>query len=487
LSFVAYFGILGKRQDVTIPDMAIKIRRKAPGGSTGGTGEEPEESQTDVLESWKEIAAFIGRDERTAMRWAKERGMPVQRSPGKRGRVHGSRSEISSWRAGSGDSAEPAPEPTVESTKEFGKQYIFVGFALLAILGITATTWIRATRKAVLPNSVVFSADSVQARGADGRVLWTHSFSAPFDLDPTKSAHPSDLERFVRVTDLLGDGNREIILVAPLWLAPRSENSFRMEIDCFSSVGKLLWSYSPHETFRFGDYELDGPWILSDITVSRQGSSHSIYAAFNHWRWGNSFIVEIDPATGRGILRFVNTGTTRSLGELQTARATYLLVGGFNSERDGGSLAVIEKGRPFAASPQTAGTRHECVNCPPGLPDYYFVFPRSELNRLRKAYENPIVNLNVEGSGFEVAKGELVPEGDNRDAQTFYNFRTDPIIQPHSSRYGSHYDMLHREAEESGELHHLLANCPERLHPQPVRVWTPAEGWKELGIKPSAP
>ena len=28
------------------------------------------------LDSWKEIAAFLGRDERTVRRWEKERGLP---------------------------------------------------------------------------------------------------------------------------------------------------------------------------------------------------------------------------------------------------------------------------------------------------------------------------------------------------------------------------------------------------------------------------
>jgi hypothetical protein len=465
----------------------VKIRGKPLDGSTDGTSDQPKSVPQDVLESWKEIAAFIGRDERTAMRWAKEQGMPVQRSPGKRGRIHGSRSEISSWLAGSGDSAEPAPESAVESTKQFGKQYIFVGLALLAILGIAATMWIRAIKKAVLPASVVFSADSMQAKDADGRVLWTHSFSAPLDPRWAVGDDVSRLDDLVRITDLLGNGDREIIAVAPVQVGPNPQNSVKVEIDCFRHDGRLLWSYSPHETLKFGDSELGGPWRLSALTVSRRGHAHSIYAAFNHHLWGNSFIVEIDPATGHGIVRFVNTGTTQSLDELQTAAGTYLLVGGFNNEQDGGSLAVVEETRQFAKSPQTAGTRHECVSCPPGVPDYYFVFPRSELDRLRKDYENPVIGMNVGGSGFDVVKCELWQNPASRNAQAYYAFRNDPTIHPISLRYSSRYDMLHGEAQKGGELDHSLAACPERLHPEPVKVWTPSDGWKELSIKPSAP
>ena len=31
------------------------------------------------LESWKEIAAYLNRDERTARRWEKEEGLPIHR------------------------------------------------------------------------------------------------------------------------------------------------------------------------------------------------------------------------------------------------------------------------------------------------------------------------------------------------------------------------------------------------------------------------
>lgn len=36
------------------------------------------------LDSWKEIAAYLNREVRIAMRWEKERGLPVHRIPGGR-------------------------------------------------------------------------------------------------------------------------------------------------------------------------------------------------------------------------------------------------------------------------------------------------------------------------------------------------------------------------------------------------------------------
>jgi Tfp pilus assembly protein PilF len=50
------------------------------------------------LDSWKEIAGFFGRDERTVKRWEKERGLPVHRLPGAgKAGVFAYTDELSNW------------------------------------------------------------------------------------------------------------------------------------------------------------------------------------------------------------------------------------------------------------------------------------------------------------------------------------------------------------------------------------------------------
>jgi tetratricopeptide (TPR) repeat protein len=50
------------------------------------------------LDTWKEIGAFFGRDERTVKRWEDQRGLPVHRVPGSgRGSVYAYTSELSEW------------------------------------------------------------------------------------------------------------------------------------------------------------------------------------------------------------------------------------------------------------------------------------------------------------------------------------------------------------------------------------------------------
>jgi Tol biopolymer transport system component len=60
--------------------------------------ETPTRSPLDRLDSWKEIAAFLGRGIRTVQRWEREEGLPVHRLPHEnRGSVFAYRDELSSW------------------------------------------------------------------------------------------------------------------------------------------------------------------------------------------------------------------------------------------------------------------------------------------------------------------------------------------------------------------------------------------------------
>lgn len=49
------------------------------------------------LDSWKEIAVYLGRGERTVKRWEEERALPVHRLPGGRGSVYAFAVELDKW------------------------------------------------------------------------------------------------------------------------------------------------------------------------------------------------------------------------------------------------------------------------------------------------------------------------------------------------------------------------------------------------------
>jgi tetratricopeptide (TPR) repeat protein len=81
----------------------------------------PDRVQSKRLDSWKEIAAFLERAERTVKRWETERGLPVHRVPGGgRSAVFAYGNELADWLRGQGEAtaeAEPAPLPAPAQRK----------------------------------------------------------------------------------------------------------------------------------------------------------------------------------------------------------------------------------------------------------------------------------------------------------------------------------------------------------------------------------
>ncbi|HEY1879916.1 MAG TPA: tetratricopeptide repeat protein [Caulobacteraceae bacterium] len=81
------------------------------------------------LESWKAVAAYFGRDERTVRRWEAERGLPIRRLPGGgRSRIFADVSEIEAWRRGGG--ADEAAKPP--RTPRFLKRWLYLGVVAAA-------------------------------------------------------------------------------------------------------------------------------------------------------------------------------------------------------------------------------------------------------------------------------------------------------------------------------------------------------------------
>ena len=100
--------------------------------------------------------------------------------------------------------------------------------------------------------------------------------------------------------------------------------------------------------------------------------------------------------------------------------------------------------------------------------------------------------INVHGNTIEVDKSELGDPalGDKADVgkvDVVYDFHVEPVFQPVAFRFDSWYDLMHRDLYNEGKLDHGLESCPERLHPAPVRLWTPNAGWAQISLTHTTP
>jgi tetratricopeptide (TPR) repeat protein len=107
------------------------------------------------LTTWKEVAAFFGKTERTVMRWEAERGLPVRRLPGEaRSSIYADVAELEAWLRGPGIGADapgaalasPAaaldkPQDQVAPHTAMRRRWALAGAATLAIAAVAAARW----------------------------------------------------------------------------------------------------------------------------------------------------------------------------------------------------------------------------------------------------------------------------------------------------------------------------------------------------------
>src|SRR5688572_11525706 len=155
------------------------------------------------LASWKEIAAYLGRDVRTVLRWHKDRGLPVHRAPGgRKGSVFAETEELDGWlKSGSTPApAQPAAPPPVPHVPRLWLAAAVVAFVAVGVLGVMALIRLRPGPPVA---SLAIEGSRLVARDAAGAARWTRELAM---TSPTLSA-----ARPYVSADLDGDARPETV------------------------------------------------------------------------------------------------------------------------------------------------------------------------------------------------------------------------------------------------------------------------------------
>lgn len=120
------------------------------------------DSRSRRLESWKEIAAYLGRDVTTVRRWEKREGLPVHRLHHRKlGSVYAYTAELDEWRnERAPNSVRSAPDSDFVSSTSWLAPYSrksLLLFALLAILAAGLTWFVRARTASSLASARIRS------------------------------------------------------------------------------------------------------------------------------------------------------------------------------------------------------------------------------------------------------------------------------------------------------------------------------------------
>lgn len=436
------------------------------------------------LDSWKDIAAYLKRDERTAMRW-EESGLPVRRIPGRRrGNVFAYSNEIDAWlKAAMPVEARPtaprlfaeAPTASVPPLARLTRnpwlvQVVAIPALAVGLFAIVALVW-KATASAPL-GGITLRDNKFVALDKAGKSLWTYPLPEDGVVLP-----PDRTPGINYVGDLAGDGHREVLIGLPRPDHAPGEARDR-ELFCFSETGRLLWRFDPQDTIRFVSGNYGPPWNIERYLLYQVAGETRIALVFTHQIWWPSILVILD-ARGQELGRYVNSGDILTLTSAKSPAGPLLLIGGVsNSNGLSGFFAVLDGSHPTGTSPERSGSEFECTSCSQGHPLHYFVFPRSEINILSLASYGTVDSIRAVQSGVEVQTQEA--NAQDVGAAGIFEFTSEFELK--RARWSDGYRQLHELFEREGKIHHVWDHCPDRSGPRVVQSWDSLRGFTELRL-----
>lgn len=434
------------------------------------------------LDGWKEIGGYLGASVRTVQRWEVERALPVHHAGGGKGySVFAFPSELDRWLSPADGAGQPSGTEPSRPTAAAGRFILSLPrWLVLVVAGLAAASLLAGLAALRIRSreigSIAFSGQQLLA-STDGKVIWSYDFGQPLYMGPEEN-----IASRVQILDMNRDGRKEAVVAPPL-LRYESDSHSSDGLYAFSSRGEILWKHDFNMSVRFGGEQAGPRWRIPTLLSTDQGGKRFFWAPLDSFPMSVSILVRVD-AGGHAENNFINYGHINALGEINIAKAPYLLAGGINNECRCAALAVLWEPGPGGHSPQT-GSLANCDRCPPGQPYRYFLFPRSEVNLAAGYAYNGVIGITSGGGRLQAMVYEIPSYSIETPADwSLYSFSDD--LTPVAVTFSDHYLATHRRLSSQGKIGHKVENCPERLRPLSVRGWSPQDGWRSFSLPPVA-
>lgn len=262
----------------------------------------------------------------------------------------------------------------------------------------------------VLPSTWTIENDTLSVYDSDAHFLWEHRF----DFVLTEAAYESSRQAGhdpVVIDDIDGDLKAEVLFVSEPGLSA-SRGLF-----CFNSDGTLRFRHQSNARVTFGPLECAPPWRATSLKVfGEPGRPHRLYLVSLHVTEFPT-VVELLGPDGHLQGAYWSNGQVVTVEEGRLGDRSVVLIGATNNETKGGSLAVLDAGRPSGAAP-AVNPHYRCAGCPPEAPLAFLVFPRLDVARAVESY-SVVSAISVDDLGqiaLQVRHGTepAVPDGESR-------------------------------------------------------------------------
>ena len=374
------------------------------------------------LRGWKKIAAYLGRDVRSAQRYEKTRGLPVHREAGDGGpgaaSVFAFPGELDEWLEGrkpaesaavAGASAQlsDSAQPDLGSESHAGRRRSYAlalagGLLLIALLVAGAAFFAKGRAR---PATVTLEFGRfLAARSADGKALWQKAVASPTASLAVDEAIPPLL------ADLDHDFSDEIIFA---YRTGGEDTLDKDRILCLSGGGEELWSYRPGEELVLGGLAVPDAYYIQRASAAgrRADGTRFVLSVANHRVLGTSQVSVLDHR-GRRIGEYWHAGWVfdAAIVDFDRDGVDEIALAGIDEPTGKAFLAMIAATTPRSISPVPDGYA-------PGMARNteltYLCFPAAQTDQiLRRAVRAFRIGIHTFPDGLTV---ELQHQG-YRDA-----------------------------------------------------------------------
>jgi hypothetical protein len=344
------------------------------------------------LSSWKEIADFLGITVRTAQKWEAERGLPVRRLPGVKGRLRADRDELISWKE------KTYQKPDSENGAISLRRYIIYSVALLATcICIGLAIWLvwKANRQ---PESGRVEGDFLIVSDTNGEEMWRKSFGVALAAD---AYTPPDVLRTpkIRCEDIDEDGDKEVLF--SLWGAIGNQGPY--ELICLSKDKGEKWRYKCNKTIITGAGTYAPPFQIQRFGLVQAGPEKKwcVVVSSRHMDDCQNQVA-LFSSQGDMIREYWHSGGLDQLaiGDLNHDGRSEIYLGGVNNQRKQATLVVLDPETMDGASIED-DPAYQIRGYVPGREIARIFFPRSCINRKSHEY-NRIGELAIVEDSIKV-------------------------------------------------------------------------------------
>ncbi len=404
-----------------------------------------------TLNSWKEIAAFLGVSVRTAQNWEQERGLPVRRLPGARGPVSIDLAELEAWR----DSAREAAQPSID-TPVHRRRSLRIAAAVLVVVACSLGVYLaightgRPALFRVEQNALIVT----DRRGAE---IWRRVFRDPLSVDMYVARFGNHQpQQPVRFDDLDGDGHIEtLFLEEPVQHPPEGT-----VLHCFSDAGAEKWRFIPGRTVSTpGDAKEPSvyarPYSVQQFSVVplRNGKGRGVVVSSGHAEYYPNQVALLSPR-GELIREYWHSGglSAMEIGDLNGDGRVKIYLGGVSNAYKQATLVVLALDDFRGASVETEHPAYQLHGFAPGNEIARILFPRTCISRKFQPF-NYVTHFLMRPDSLTVYVGE------RQNAPILYHLGRDLSFQ--GAEFEFAFRALHAELASSRQLDHSLSSREE--------------------------